>query len=119
MFKDVLKVLRTNAGLTQEELAKKLGLGKSAISMYESGSREPNLETLEAIADTFNVDMNTLIDSKSLQNGKTSVIDPLQEQLLRNYQQLNTVGREKLLEYSDDLLNSEKYTELPNAKKRA
>lgn len=32
--------------------------------MYESGTREPNLEVLEAIADTFNVDMNTLTDSK-------------------------------------------------------
>ena len=32
--------------------------------MYESGTREPNLEVLEAIADIFNVDMNTLTDSK-------------------------------------------------------
>ena len=33
--------------------------------MYENGTREPNLETLEAIADYFNVDMNTLTDSKT------------------------------------------------------
>lgn len=64
MFPDVLRSLRTNAGMSQEELGKKLGLAKSTISMYESGTREPNLEILEAIADTFNVDMNTLTDSK-------------------------------------------------------
>ena len=64
MFGDVLRSLRLNAGLSQEELGKKLGLAKSTISMYESGTREPNLEVLEAIADTFNVDMNTLTDSK-------------------------------------------------------
>lgn len=29
--------------------------------MYESGSREPSFETLEAIADTFNVNMSTLL----------------------------------------------------------
>lgn len=65
MFSDVLRQLRLNASLNQEELAKKLGCSKSAISMYENGTREPNLETLEAIADYFNVDMNTLTDSKT------------------------------------------------------
>lgn len=64
MFSDVLRSLRLKAGLSQEELGKKLGLAKSTISMYESSTREPNLEVLEAIADTFNVDMNTLTDSK-------------------------------------------------------
>ena len=64
MFGDVLRSLRLNAGFSQEELGKKLGLAKSTISMYESGTREPNLEVLEAIADTFNEDMNTLTDSK-------------------------------------------------------
>lgn len=64
MFSDILRSLRLKAGLSQEELGKKLGLAKSTISMYESGTREPNLEVLEAIADIFNVDMNTLTDSK-------------------------------------------------------
>ena len=64
MFNNVLRDLRIKAGLSQEELARKLGLAKSTISMYENGQREPSLETLEAIADTFNVDMNTLTDSK-------------------------------------------------------
>lgn len=67
MFNDVLKQLRNKAGMNQEQLAKRLGLSKSAISMYESGSREPSLEILEAIADIFNVDMNTLIDRKQPQ----------------------------------------------------
>lgn len=65
MFSDVLRSLRTQYGLNQEELGKKIGLAKSTISMYENGTREPNLETLEAIADIFNVDMNTLTDSKT------------------------------------------------------
>lgn len=65
MFSDVLRSLRTQYGLSQEELGKKVGLAKSTISMYENGTREPNLETLEAIADIFNVDMNTLTDSKT------------------------------------------------------
>lgn len=64
-FKDMLKYLRSRSGLSQQELADKLGLGKSTISMYEVGKREPDFETLEKIADFFNVDMNFLL-------GKTS-----------------------------------------------
>lgn len=67
MFKDMLRTLRIKAGMNQEELAKKIGCAKSTISMYENGAREPNFETLEAIADIFNVDMNTLIDRKQPQ----------------------------------------------------
>lgn len=64
MFPDVLRRLRIKEGWSQEELGSRLGLAKSTISMYEKGEREPNLEVLEAIADIFNVDMNTLTDSK-------------------------------------------------------
>ena len=60
-FKNIFKQLRINAGLTQEELANGLKLSKSTISMYENGKREPDFETLECIADYFNVDMNKLI----------------------------------------------------------
>lgn len=65
MFSDVLRSLRIKSNMSQEELGNKLGLAKSTISMYENGTREPSLEILEAIADTFNVDMNTLTDSKT------------------------------------------------------
>ena len=60
-FKSMLKHLRNRDGLSQEELAKKLGVAKSTVSMYEVGKREPNFEMLEAIADTFNVDINFLL----------------------------------------------------------
>ena len=59
-FKDELRILRKQDGLTQAELARRLGISKSTISMYENGNREPDFETLEAFADYFNVDMNRL-----------------------------------------------------------
>lgn len=46
--------------LSQSELAEKLGLSASTISMYEVGKREPDFEIEEKIADYFNVDLNTL-----------------------------------------------------------
>lgn len=60
-FADMLGYLRKSSGLSQKDLAKKIGVSRSAIGMYETGEREPDFETLEAIADTFNVNMDTLL----------------------------------------------------------
>ena len=57
---DMLIYLRKRNGLSQQALSEKLGITRSAIGMYETGKREPDLETLEAFADFYNVDMNTL-----------------------------------------------------------
>lgn len=46
--------------MSQQELAEKSGCSRSAIGMYETGKREPDLETLEIFADIFNVDMDFL-----------------------------------------------------------
>ena len=54
-IKDVIKELRTNAGLTQAELAKSLGLSLVAIKSYESGRREPNSKVLVLLENFFNV----------------------------------------------------------------
>lgn len=58
---DMLVYLRKRAKLSQQEVADKLEISRSAIGMYEAGRREPDLETLEAFADFYNVDMNTLV----------------------------------------------------------
>lgn len=60
-FQNVLKSLRTARSLTQDELAKKLKISRSTIGMYEKGAREPDFETLELIADFFNVDIDYLL----------------------------------------------------------
>ena len=59
-FKDMLKYFRMRENLSQSELAEKLGISPSTISMYEVGKREPDFETEEKIADFFNTDLNTL-----------------------------------------------------------
>lgn len=59
-FGTTLRRLRTENKLTQKQLADSLGLAFSTISMYERGIREPDFETLEAIADYFNVSMDVL-----------------------------------------------------------
>ena len=60
-FGEKLHTLRKQNHWTQGELAEKLGLSTSAIGMYERGQREPNLETLIAMADAFGVGLSELI----------------------------------------------------------
>lgn len=55
-----IKKLREKYGYSQPELAQRLEISRSAISMYENGNREPNLEVLEAMCDIFNVSMDYL-----------------------------------------------------------
>lgn len=60
-FQNVFKQLRISSGLTQAEIAEKLKISRSTIGMYETGAREPDFETLEKIADFFNVDIDYLL----------------------------------------------------------
>lgn len=53
--------VRIERGYSQKQLADKLNLSKQAISNYETGKREPDYVTLEAIADALNVPVTMLI----------------------------------------------------------
>ena len=67
-FASMLKYFREREGLSQRDLAEKLGISKSTISMYEMGKRHPKFEDEEAIADFFNVDLNTLRGKRISEN---------------------------------------------------
>ncbi|WP_419519244.1 helix-turn-helix domain-containing protein [Megamonas funiformis] len=55
-----LRQLRIERKLSQSELAEKLELKRSTISMYENGKRQPNIETLILISKIFDIDINIL-----------------------------------------------------------
>lgn len=49
-FRDMVYRLRTEVGLTQAELAERMGTTQSAIARMEGGGTRPTLETLEKLA---------------------------------------------------------------------
>ncbi|MBS5886271.1 MAG: helix-turn-helix transcriptional regulator [Clostridium sp.] len=65
---DRLKELRKSNNLTQEELGKILGVGKTTISMYENGNSTPNDEIKMIIADYFNVTLDYLLGKSDIKN---------------------------------------------------
>lgn len=60
-----LKYLREKKGLTQKDVATKLGLEPAAISKYELDMREPNIEALKKLAIIFNVSIDYLLGRTS------------------------------------------------------
>ena len=64
-FGEIIKRLREEAELTQEREAKLMHISRSNVAMYESGTRRPSRETLEAFADFYNVDIDYLLGRSS------------------------------------------------------
>ncbi|HEY8501119.1 MAG TPA: helix-turn-helix transcriptional regulator [Solirubrobacterales bacterium] len=54
-FAAALRAVRVHAGLTQEELALRIGMGPSEISFFESGRRSPQLRTMRRVTDGLGV----------------------------------------------------------------
>ena len=100
-FQNILKSLRTSHSLTQDALAKKLKISRSTIGMYESGAREPDFETLELIADFFNVDIDYLL-GRTL---KTTYIPFAENQPELNKRDTKQI--EEILQQTKDKLTSQ------------
>lgn len=114
-FGNRLKQLRLSKSLTQQQLADILKLSKANISKYESNSVEPNIETLKLLSSMFNVSIDYLLGQteKPLniisKKSQTQTLDIKKGHLLKNYEKLNDDGKNKLLDYSEDLIASNKY----------
>ena len=68
----VLRRYRDAAGLSQQELADSVGIGKSHISSLELGYRAPNLNLLVKIADALHIRPGQLVDEMVADAQKSS-----------------------------------------------
>ena len=69
-FNENLKEARLKSGISQKDLAENIGVAKSTYSLYESGKREPNVDTIKKIASSLNVSADTLL---SIDNEPTTL----------------------------------------------
>lgn len=72
MIGERLKNLRKNMGYTQDDLAEKLSISRSSLSLYEIDKRDPDSETFNKIADFFHVSLDYL-------NGRTDDPTPIRD----------------------------------------
>lgn len=69
---DMIRFYRMSRNLSQARLAEMIGVSTSTIGMYETGRREPNMDTIEALADAFNIKKRDLFpddDTPIAENG--------------------------------------------------
>ena len=59
-----VKQMRIDEGLTQKELAKKLHVSESTVSMWERGERSIGFEKADEIADLFGVSLNEILEDR-------------------------------------------------------
>jgi transcriptional regulator with XRE-family HTH domain len=69
MLHEQIKRMRERRGISQEELANRLGLTRGRLSMYEIGKREPDVDTLSKMADFFGVSLDVLTDRNEVSKG--------------------------------------------------
>ncbi len=79
-FGEKLKSLRTDASMTQAELAKKLNVTKSVVSYYELQERTPSPDVLIKIANIFHVTTDYLL---GIEQRKTIDVSDLNEEDMR------------------------------------
>jgi len=72
MFSERLKKSRKNAGLTQEELATRIGVERSSVGKYESTSTIPSPDVLARISKVLNVSTDYLLTGKSVETSPQS-----------------------------------------------
>lgn len=76
--------LRKEQGLNQEELARKIGVSRSALSLYEIDRREPDLETVKKIASLFGVTTDYLLGAEGDTMGTEETTNEITQRVGRN-----------------------------------
>lgn len=108
-FKERLKEARAKCGMTQEQVASKIGIAKSTFAGYETGGSEPNMHIMSKIMDVLDVDANFLLQDQIRHN---TALSPIELECLRKYRLLDEFGKETIqIAIERELSRSEKMRE--------
>ena len=58
-----LRELREASGLTQDQVARKIGISQASVARYETGASEPTVDMLDLLAQIYRVDLFDIISS--------------------------------------------------------
>ena len=108
MFSENFKILRQSRGLTQAQMADKLGISISAVSMYEKGKRKPDNNMLKKMCEKFRVSTDFLLGINFKRNVESQSVDDFidevtytlmsQKGLMFNGKPITQKDKEKIVE---------------------
>jgi len=102
-FAERLYALREDADMKQTDLAKIVSMKSSAISKYEKGLTQPNLDTLVKFAELFHVSTDYLLGVSDIPNPYTTeVITPWETDIIFRFRRLTREGQVRM----DERLNA-------------
>lgn len=103
MLNEKLKSIRTSNHMTQEVLAKKIGVTRQTVSKWEKGYSVPDADILLKIADVFDISVSELLGTNDLSNNRDEqeidntnlaiILTTINEQLAMKNQQRKTIIR--------------------------
>lgn len=115
-----IKEARRQAGITQEDLGKKLSVSASFIAQYETNNRKPKIGTLQRIADALDVPLPELMGLELLDKNTwgreagPEVYRKIAENIQRHHgaqarankamERMTEDGRNKVADYAEDIL---------------
>ncbi len=116
-----IKNIRKRKRITQEELAKAVGVNRATIARYESGGIQLSMEMAARIAEALDCEITEIISlkkiisdtkemTKNIQNAFASFQkENIELMLLTSFRKLNYEGQKKSLEYTSDLSKISEY----------
>lgn len=110
----LIKAARRKAGMTQEELGKKIGVSGSSMAQWENDLRNPKLDTLQRIASALGVPVQELIsdwEAVDKEEFKRVFIygEGIKDRIDAALDRLNDEGQEKAAERVEELTEIPKY----------
>lgn len=92
-FGSLLKELRKEHGLTQEQLAEKLGVTNRTISRWETGTNVPDLDILIDLSEFYQIDVKELLNGER----KTAEIKMDDTQIIRQFAEYSAMKEAHLM----------------------
>ncbi|MCD8206889.1 MAG: helix-turn-helix domain-containing protein [Bacteroidales bacterium] len=96
--------LRQEKGLTQRDLSEHLGVSSGAVGMWETGKRQPDPETINKLADYFEVSIDYLFGREANNSSDLAVPDEEIEELLGYYAALDKMSQRWIMGKMVELL---------------
>jgi transcriptional regulator with XRE-family HTH domain len=109
VFGERTRLLRVSRGLTQRQLAEKIGVGRTTVGMYESGLREPSCEIAQRLAAVLSTTVDYLLGSSddpragATPQGQEEAC-PLIMEILEHLEKLTLEEQQEVLRYVRFLL---------------
>ena len=108
MLNTRLKSLRESKQLTQQELADKLNLSRVRYNNYETGKRSPDYDTLQVIANFYDVSTDYLLGNTDNPNSEVALTDKDEKDIAKTMQKLKEqLSNDQGLMFDGDVLDEE------------